>query len=375
MAARRRRRGSGSLSAIWKAWPSAAAPRRRRRAARKVAPKVVVRAPKAAKTPAKVRGVVSAPAVKPRAPRKKAPAGRGASRAARYAGAAGSRPYHCYIPSGLRRTTGVPLLILLHGCLQTPAEFAEATRFNQLADRHGFLVVYPEQTLTHNLQRCWNWFDARHHERSHGEPAILAGIAREVMAERTRWRIDHDRVYVAGLSAGGAMALVLGATYPDLFAAIGVHSAPPYRSATSRSGALTAMAGRSIVPPAHAASMSGIAPMILFQGRIDSTVRVVNAVRITDQWRSLHERRLVGDRDPDRITRQREITHLTASGRTSTVTRWYSASGRKLLESWQVERLAHAWSGGRKGVPFSDPQGPRATTEMWRFLSGHRLNR
>ena len=266
-------------------------------------------------------------------------------------------------------------MILLHGCLQTPAEFAEATRFNQLADRNTFVVVYPEQTVTHNLQRCWNWFDSRHQGRGHGEPAILAGIARQVIAERTRWRIDPQRVYVAGLSAGGAMALVLGATYPDLFAGIGVHSAPPYRSASTRLGALSAMAGHPWRRAAPISSELGIAPMVVFQGRVDSTVRSVNASKLTDQWRVFHERHVTGERDPNRITRQREVSRTTTSGRRYTVTRWYSANGRKLLESWQVERLAHAWSGGQKGVAFSDPAGPRASTEMWHFLSGHRLTR
>ena len=121
--------------------------------------------------------------------------------------------------------------------------FAAGTRFNDLADKHKFIVVYPEQSMTHNGQRCWNWFRAGHQFRAQGEPAIFAGIVRRVVQETTRWRIDPERVYVTGISAGGAMAVVLAATYPELFAAVGVHSAPPYRSASSPANALAAMQG------------------------------------------------------------------------------------------------------------------------------------
>jgi poly(hydroxyalkanoate) depolymerase family esterase len=269
----------------------------------------------------------------------------------------------------------VPLLVLLHGCGQQPAEFAAATRFNQIADRHRFVVVYPEQTITHHAQRCWRWFERRHQTRTVGEPAILAGITRQVLADTRRWRIDPARVYVAGLSAGGAMALVMGATHPDLYAAVGVHSAPPYRSAVARSSALRAMAGRAVVPPPPRVPRSGMPPMIVFQGGLDNTVQAVNGQRVAEQWLAFHQNRTAGPRDPDRITRSRTTKGSSGDGRPYTVTRWYTARGHKWLESWRIDGLGHAWSGGVSGVSFSDPRGPRASTAIWRFLSAQRLAR
>ena len=144
--------------------------------------------------------------------------------------------------------------------------------------------MYPEQSVTHNGQRCWNWFRTGHQFRAQGEPAILAGIVRRVMQETARWRIDPERVYVTGISAGGAMAVVLAATYPELFAAVGVHSAPPYRSAAGPANALAAMQGRAVPPPVEATATGAMPPMIIFQGTLDGTVRSVNARRVADQW-------------------------------------------------------------------------------------------
>jgi len=173
-------------------------------------------------------------------------AGKGTWRQARFTGVAGSRSYRVYVPLGLRRTTKVPLLLALHGCTQNGLDFAAGTRFNDLADKHKFVVVYPEQSRRHNGLRCWNWFRSAHQFRAQGEPAILAGIVRRVSQEAALWRIDAERVYVAGISAGGGMALVLAATYPELFAAVGVHSAPPYRSASGPANALAAMQGAAL---------------------------------------------------------------------------------------------------------------------------------
>lgn len=193
-----------------------------------------------------------------------------------------------------------------------------------------------------------------------------------MVADTRHWRIDASRVYVAGLSAGGAMALVLGATHPDVYAAVGVHSAPPYRSAAGRSTALRAMAGRPSRPrlPAGASRMP---PTVIFQGSADSTVSAVNAERVAEQWLAFHHAAASGPREPDRITRSRTTAGRSSDGRRYTVTRWYTARGRKRLEIWHVVGLGHAWSGGLGGGSFSDPRGPRASTEMWRFLSAHRL--
>jgi len=286
----------------------------------------------------------------------------------RYTGIAGTLAYRVYIPKGLRRTTRAPLLLALHGCTQTGLDFAAGTRFNDLADTHKFIVVYPDQAAAHHAQRCWNWFRPGHQQRAVGEPAILAGIVRRVVQETTRWRIDTSRIYAAGISAGGGMALVLAATYPELFAAVGVHSAPPFRSATGPADALAAMQGAGHAPTPS----TPMPPMIVFQGTVDSTVRSANAERIVGQW--LAARTAAGElRAVGKGRQTRKDPHRAASGkgpRPHRVTRW-SAGRQAVLELWVVEGLGHAWSGGSVKGTYSDARGPRASTQMWRFFAKH----
>lgn len=287
-----------------------------------------------------------------------------------YTGAAGSRAYAVYLPAGHRRTDRRSLLLLLHGCDQTAEQFAAATRFTALADRHGVVLVAPSQSRTYQPGACWRWYEAAHQARGRGEPAILAGITAAVAAERGRWRIDASRVYVAGLSAGAAMALVLAATYPDVFAAVGVHSGAAYRSATSGRGALAAMRGRGVLPPPL--PEAAIPPLIVFQGVADTVVDVRNGDLVTRQW--LDHDALRGDtgRDPGPVTRSRTVARQSSDGRRYTVTAWYTARGRKRLEYWRVHGLGHAWSGGLRDGSYSDPRGPRASTAMWSFFAAHR---
>jgi poly(hydroxyalkanoate) depolymerase family esterase len=183
-----------------------------------------------------------------------------------------------YLPAGHRSRRRAPLLMLLHGCDQEAEEFVDATRFTAVADRHGIVIVAPEQTRRDHPNRCWRWYEARNQERGRGEPAALADVATAMLDEQARWRIDPRRVYVAGLSAGGAMALVLAATYPDLFAGVGVHSAPPYRSATGPAGSFGAMAARGVVPdPAPGAPP--LPPAVIVQGMADRVVAPANGTR------------------------------------------------------------------------------------------------
>jgi poly(hydroxyalkanoate) depolymerase family esterase len=301
------------------------------------------------------------------------PGGKGSWTEHQHLGPTGARGYSLYIPAGLRRASAVPLVMMLHGCTQTPAEFAAATRFNALADRQGMVVVYPQQTAVHNLNRCWNWFEPLHQSRLTGEPAILAGLVRGLLAETVRFTIDPTRIYVAGISAGGGMAMALGATFPDVFAGVAVHSGPPFKSASGGRDAFAAMAGRSGLPelgeiPARAL---GMPPTIVFQGTRDTTVRPAAAAQVTEQWLAVSAAAR-GATDPRRVVRSRTTT-TTAGTRPATVTRWYSARGRVVLESWLITGLGHAWSGGLPKGSFSDPVGPRATTQLWRFLSAQRL--
>jgi poly(hydroxyalkanoate) depolymerase family esterase len=275
-------------------------------------------------------------------------------------GPAGGRSYDVYVPAGLRRRTAAPVVVLLHGCGQTPADFADATRFTAAADRNGFLIVLPHQQTRHHPQRCWRWYEAAHQGRGAGEPAVLAGIVAQVAAEESRWRGDQRRVYGAGLSAGGARAVTV--------AAVGVHSAPAYRSATGPAQALASMAARTEVPPPLPGAPA-LPPAIVVQGGADSVVRRLNGDRVADQW--LAHRAAAGDP----VARSRSDAGRTTDGRTYHVLRWYTARGRKVLEYWEVDGLGHAWSGGRKGGSFSDPAGPRATTVMWAFFRLHALDR
>jgi poly(hydroxyalkanoate) depolymerase family esterase len=300
------------------------------------------------------------------------PARRTAGRWSRasFAGPAGARSYDVYLPAGHRPKTPVPLVMLLHGCNQTADEFVAATRFTALADRHGFVIAAPRQTRGHQPGGCWRWYEAGHQARGRGEPAILAGIAARLLAETSRWRIDPSRVYVAGISAGGAMALILAATYPDVFSAVGVHSAPAYRSAGSGRDALAAMHGRgTVVVPLPGA---GMAPLVVVQGTADPVVHGRSGGLVTDQWLAYDRARSPESRDPQRITRSRVVRKSSADGRRYTVTRWYSARGRKRLEYWEIEGLGHAWSGGLRDGSYSDPRGPRASSVMWSFFAAHR---
>ncbi len=277
----------------------------------------------------------------------------------------GGRLCPVYLPAGHRPGRRAALLVLLHGCDQDAEGFVDATRFTAVADRHGIVLVAPEQTRRHHLNRCWRWYEARNQERGRGEPAALAGVVTAMLDERERWRVDPRRVCVAGISAGGAMALVLAATYPDLFAGVGVHSAPPYRSATGPASAFAAMTARSRVPePVPGASP--MPPVVIVQGAADRVVHPENATRDAAQWLAFH------GGGPLRST---TAAGAAGDGRGYRTTRWFDRRRRTVLELWLVDDLGHAWSGGRPGGSYSDPSGPRAATLMWRFLRRHRLAR
>jgi len=259
---------------------------------------------------------------------------------------AGARDYKLFEPA--RDGRALPLVVMLHGCTQDPDDFARGTRMNALAQAQGFLVLYPAQSQRTNAQRCWNWFKHNHQARGKGEPAILAGLVREVMATRA---VDPARVYVAGLSAGGAMAAILGDAYPELFAAVGVHSGLPTGSATDVQSAFAAM-GRGAQPRRGGPRPGATPPTIVFHGDADTTVHAVNGDRIFEAA-GLSAR-------PDA---QRAATH---SRRT-----WVDAQGAERGEQWTLHGGGHAWSGGDLAGSYTDPRGPDASAEMLRFFLRH----
>ena len=274
--------------------------------------------------------------------------------------AAGSRDYKVYVP-GHAHGRERPLLIMLHGCTQDPDDFALGTGMNLLAEEQGFIVAYPRQPATANHSACWNWFSLKDQMRDAGEPNIIAGITRAVMAE---FYIDAKRVYVAGLSAGGAMALIMSATYPELYAATGVHSGLAYGSATDLPSAFAAMRGNSS-PVAMARrktdprSASGRVRTIVFHGESDQTVHPSNARLIVAEART-------------GVPGAAQETHhgRSAGGRAYTRTLIRDARGVLHVEHWTIQGLAHAWSGGRPEGSYTDPHGPDASREMLRFFLG-----
>jgi len=260
------------------------------------------------------------------------------------------REYKLYVPPQAGERP-LPLIVMLHGCTQDPDDFAAGTRMNEASRRQGCFVLYPAQSQQANPQRCWNWFKHSHQQRGRGEPALLAAMTQHVMA---RHDIDAARVYVAGLSAGGAMAAILGEAYPDLYAAVGVHSGLASGAAKDLPSALAAMR-----TGAAAASCRPGLPTIVFHGDADGTVHPSNGEHVVTA--SVGR----GDAEPE-IDRQRP-----PDGRGYTRRVHRSPEGEVLAEHWLVHGSGHAWSGGSGQGSFTDPGGPDATEQMLRFFLQH----
>ena len=269
--------------------------------------------------------------------------------------AAGSRDYTLYVP-GRAAGRAPPLVVMLHGCTQNPDDFALGTGMNRLAEEHGFIVAYPQQPASANPSACWNWFSPRDQIRDSGEPSIIAGITRSIIAQ---FGVDPARVYVAGLSAGGAMAAIMSATYPELYAAAGVHSGLAYGSAADLPSAFAAMRGAA--GPARNRRRTkrpkSPVPTIVFHGADDLTVDPSNGETILADARAA-----LSDRAQE--SRQEGV----AGGRAYMRTVIADASGAPQAEHWAIEGLGHAWSGGDPEGSFTDRHGPDASREMLRFF-------
>ncbi|WP_296951740.1 PHB depolymerase family esterase [uncultured Massilia sp.] len=265
-----------------------------------------------------------------------------------YGNEAGTRDYKLYVP-GSHAGQAAPLLVMLHGCTQNPDDFALGTGMNEIAEETGCLVVYPAQSQQANPSRCWNWFNAVDQQRGQGEPSIIAGLTQAVME---RHAIDPARVYVAGLSAGGAMAAIMGTLYPDLYAAVGVHSGLPFAAAHDLPTAVAAMKGDF---RAHHAPGKAL-PIIVFHGDKDATVHPANGAELIARRR----------RDPADITVVEPGAMPDGHAWTRTVHRL--PDGAVHAEHWVVHGSGHAWSGGDTRGTYTDSKGPSASREMMRFF-------
>lgn len=266
---------------------------------------------------------------------------------------AGSRPYRLYVPSGYCGKP-VPLVVMLHGCTQSPDDFAAGTRMNAIAERETVIVAYPGQIRSANMQGCWNWFSPADQARGAGEPSIIAGITAEIMREHA---VDPRRVYIAGMSAGGAAAAIMGQRYPELYTAIGVHSGLACGSANDMPSALAAMK-RGPGKSGSATPQSGQrrVPAIIFHGDQDMTVNRKNADAVATQ--ATHG-----------ATLAIETSNATvAGGHRYRRTIGRDGSGATILEQWTIHGGGHAWSGGSPAGSYTDHRGPDASSEMMRFF-------
>ncbi len=281
--------------------------------------------------------------------------------------------FNLYVPplpplgASTNESSGVPLIVMLHGCKQDAPDFARGTAMNELAAKMPCMVLYPEQLPKANQMRCWNWFDSAHQGRHAGEPAMLAALTRHVIS---RYPVDSTRVYIAGLSAGGAMAAIVAAHYPDLFAAVGIHSGLPPGAAHDVMSAFSAMRhGGRARAPGDPAAKEDVMPTIVFHGNADSTVHPDNG----DQIVLAAIAALKASGVPlKRSLIPQEMPAPTGEMRHTLRTIYSAEDQRSYVEYWSVEAGPHAWSGGSAAGSFTDPHGPDASTAMLAFFLQHR---
>lgn len=278
----------------------------------------------------------------------------------------GTRDYQLYIPSGDRHQP-CPLLIMLHGCMQTADDFALGTDMNALAEEFGLLVAYPHQTPIANPKRCWNWYKRQHQQAGQGEPSIIAGITQAIIKD---YPVDTKRVYVAGLSAGAGMAAILGAVYPKVYAAVGVHSGAAVGSANNVISALATMYRGSYRLNLVPLSFTSFVPTIIFQGDSDPIVNLRNGAQVFAQA----EQRLKASSAAyfkGKPFQSEQLQVKPDQDRRYTRSCVKDNEGTRYIEYWLIHGAGHAWSGGNKAGSYSDPEGPNASREMVRFFLEH----
>ncbi len=288
-----------------------------------------------------------------------------------YANRAGRRAYKLYVPSTYRGKDGpaLPLVVMLHGCKQNPDDFAAGTKMNQIAEEQNCLVLYPAQAQNANGSNCWNWFKPGDQQRSQGEPSIIAGMTQEIMQT---YHVDPQRVYIAGLSAGGAMAAVMANAYPDIFAAVGLHSGLPHGAAHDMMSAFAAMRNGMPGASAHQRHAGGDRqrspmPAIVFHGDRDATVHPRNSDQALAQCMTNQPPPASRAGNQGRCRVHTETGAVPGGHQFTRVVR-HDEDGNSLAEQWTIHGAGHAWSGGSSKGSYTDPKGPDASREMLRFF-------
>ena len=297
-----------------------------------------------------------------------------------------SRGYLLYVPSATDSTAHganasplkpAPLLVMLHGCLQTPESFAAGTRMNDLAERNNFLVLYPRQDKIASVGRCWNWFDINTQHKK-GEAAIIRHMVEKIA---TTYKVDRSRIYVAGLSAGAGLADILASCYPDVFAAAAIHSGMEYGAATKKTESTAAMTKANGPSPETAGRQAfecqrtphPLTPVIVFHGAADPSVNPRNATQVIEQFAQTNDYADDGqDNDSVVGTPTSQAAYHPPAKHGYTIYD-YRYDGQLLMRKVVVDDMKHAWSGGKRSAldPYYDPQGPDASSMIWDFFSQH----
>lgn len=292
----------------------------------------------------------------------------------------GTREYQTWVPTNYRAGTPLPAVLVLHGCVTDPNSMAAVSRFNELADRENFIVIYPRQNVTANPSRCWNFMLSINQSRGMGEPSVLMGIVNKV---KSRYSVDNSRVYVTGISAGGAMTSIMAACYSEVFAAAAVHSGGMYKGGvglvTSAESLLLGSPYDPDVRGRDAWQCSGsprrLMPMLVFHGTSDIVVNPVNGDQTVQQFVQTND---LGDDGLDNNSAPYVASNLTREttpvpgGKSYTVATYRNSAGTVVAQKYTVEGMNHAWSGGPPLWPFSDELGPDATGISWTFFKNYR---
>ncbi|MBY8870364.1 PHB depolymerase family esterase [Micromonospora sp. PLK6-60] len=283
-----------------------------------------------------------------------------------YANLAGIRDYHGYVPSSYRPGTPMPLLVALHGCTENDVGFDVLTGFSALAERRGFLVVFPDQSTLANPAQCWNWPLSSNQHRGRGEPSIIAGITELV---RSRWTVDPARTYVTGVSAGGVMSVIMAVTYPDLYAAAATVAGCEYECDVLR---LRSPDQAGLDAWREMGARARPVPVLVFQGGADPVVAPATADRIVGQWAQTDDLAYDGLDDGDvTATPSRIERGQVPGGRTYTRSVHHGPDGTVLIEKYLIDGAGHVYPGGCSCSLYGDPTGPDASGLSWDFFLAH----